>query len=237
MKRNLARITFILAFVLSLTAFAQTQQASAAPAGAPAPAPAATGGQRVGIIDIQAAIVSTNEGQRDFQALQKKFDPKRTELEGLQKEVEELKKQLSAQGDKLNDEARSGLARQIETKQKTLQRNYEDANNDLTAQQNEIANRIGQKMMEVVDKYARANNYGVILNVSGQSNAVLWAGQNTDVTQAIVEAYNTQSGVAAPPAAAPAAPSAARPGATAPRTGPPARPATTPAQKPAPPKQ
>jgi len=237
MKRNLARITFILAFVLSLTAFAQTQQASAAPAGAPAPAPAATGGQRVGIIDIQAAIVSTNEGQRDFQALQKKFDPKRTELEGLQKEVEELKKQLSAQGDKLNDEARSGLARQIETKQKTLQRNYEDANNDLTAQQNEIANRIGQKMMEVVDKYARANNYGVILNVSGQANAVLWAGQNTDVTQAIVEAYNAQSGVAAPPAAAPGAPSAARPGATAPRTGAPARPATTPAQKPAPPKQ
>ncbi len=235
MKRNFARITLTLAFVLSLTAFAQTEQAAAtAPAGAPTTAPAPTGTSKIGIIDIQAAIVSTNEGQKEFQNLQKKFDPKRTELEGLQKEVETLKQQLNTQGDKLNDETRNNLVKQIDGKQKTLQRNYEDANNDLTQQQNEIANRIGQKMMEVLDKYARANGYGVVLNVSGQNNAVIWAGQGTDLTQAIVEAYNTQSGVAAPAGAAPAA---ARPGATAPRTGAPARPAGTTTPKPVTPKQ
>lgn len=216
MTRNFARFSLILTIVLSLSALAQT--GAAAPAGAAA-APAPTGTSKVGIIDVQGAIVSTNEGQREFQTLQKKFDPKRAELENLNKEVEDLKKQLSTQGDKLNDDARNSLVKQIESKQKILQRNYEDANNDITAQQNEIANRIGQKMMEVLDKYAKDNGYGVILNVSGQQNAVIWAGPSTDLTAAIVEAYNVKSGVAAPPPGTqPAAPSGAgRPGATTPR--------------------
>lgn len=231
MTRNFARFILVLTFVLSLAALAQTgTTAAAAPSGVAA-VPAPTGTSKVGIIDVQGAIVSTNEGQREFQTLQKKFDPKRAELENLNKEVEDLKKQLTTQGDKLNDDARNSLVKQIEAKQKVLQRNYEDANTDITAQQNEIANRIGQKMMEVLDKYAKDNNFGVILNVSGQQNAVIWAGQSTDLTAAIVEAYNVKSGVPAPPVGtAPVTPSgAARPGTIA-------RPAGTTAPRPAAPK-
>jgi outer membrane protein len=216
MKRNFARLIPVLAFVLvTMLASAQTGTAAAAPAGP----------SKVGIINIQGAIVTTNEGQRDFQALQKKFEPKRTELETLGKDVDELKKRLSAQGDKLNDEARAQLVREVDSKQKLLQRNYEDANNDLQAQQNEIANRIGQKMMAVLDKYAKGNEYTVILDVSGQGSPVLWAGESADITQAIIEAYNVQSGV--PPQPKPAG----APGAAAPKpAGTPARPATTPAR-------
>ena len=78
MNRNFARLipAMALALVLSVPAFAQ----SAAPAAA-APAPTASAATKVGIINIQAAIVNSNEGQRDFESLQKKFDPKRAELE------------------------------------------------------------------------------------------------------------------------------------------------------------
>src|SRR6266545_1356460 len=109
MTRNLARITLILTFVLSLAAFAQTGTAAAAAPSGAAAVPAPTGTSKIGIIDIQGAIVTTNEGQREFQTLQKKFEPKRGELENLNKEVEDLKKQLNTQGDKLNDDARNSL--------------------------------------------------------------------------------------------------------------------------------
>ena len=190
----------VLALILGATAFAQS--APAAPA-APAAAPAT----KVGIINIQAAIVNSNEGQRDFEALQKKFDPKRQELENLNKELEELNKKLTTQGDKLNEEAHADLVKQIDSKKKTLQRNYEDANGEIQNQQNEIATRIGGKMIQVIDKYAKDNGYTVILDVSGQSTAVLWASNSVDVTKAIIDAYNANSGVTAP--AAPAKPAAA----------------------------
>jgi outer membrane protein len=188
-----------LALVLGTPAFAQ----SAATAPAPAPAPAAATG-RVGIVNIQTAIVTSNEGQRDFAELQKKFDPKRQELEGLNKEIEDLQKKFNTQADKLNDDARAELLKQIDAKKKTMQRNYEDANSDIQAQQGEIANRIGQKLVEVLDKYAKENGFSVILDVSGQQSPVLWAASSVDITKPVIDAYNTVSGVPAPakPAAA-----------------------------------
>ncbi len=195
MNRNFARLIPAMALALALSAPALAQ--SAAPAAA-APAPTASASSKVGIINIQAAIVNSNEGQRDFETLQKKFDPKRAELETLNKEIDELQKKFNAQGDKLNDEARGDLLKQIDSKKKILQRNYEDANTDVQAQQNEIANRIGQKLVGVLDKYAKDNNFTVILDVSAQSSPVLWADSSVDITKTVVEAYNAQSGVAAP---------------------------------------
>jgi outer membrane protein len=212
MNRNFARLipATALALVLGVPAFAQ----SAAPAAAAtAPAAVAPATAKVGIVNIQSAIVTSNEGQRDFETLQKKFDPKRQELEGLNKEVDELQKKFNTQGDKLNDEARGELLKQIDTKKKQMQRNYEDANTDIQAQQNEIANRIGQKLVETLDKYAKENSFTLILDVSGQQSPVLWAASSVDITKAVVDAYNAQSGVPAPvkPAAAAAKPAAAPP--------------------------
>jgi len=208
MNRNFTRLIplMALAIIFSVPTLAQT----AAPAVSASPTVT-----KVGIVNIQAAIVNSNEGQRDFEALQKKFDPKRTELENLNKEIDELQKKFNTQGDKLNDEARGDLLKQIDARKKTLQRNYEDANTDVQAQQNEIANRIGQKLVEVLDKYAKDNSYTLILDVSGQTSPVLWAANSVDITKAVVDAYNAQSGVAAP----------AKPAAAA------AKPTTTPAKK------
>jgi outer membrane protein len=233
MTRQFAPFALLVAVVLSLAALAQTGTAAAAPAAAtPASAPAATtpltGANKVGIINIQGAIMASNEGRRDLEALDKKFDPKRTELQSLGKEIEDLKKQLNTQGDKLNEEARNNLVRSLETKQKTMQRASEDAQNDYQQQQSEIAQRILQKMAPVIDKFAKDNQYSLLMDVSQPwpQGQVLWFGPNTDVTKQVVDLYNAQSGVPAP---ASASGSSSRPtsGTTMPK------PATTTTHKPA----
>jgi outer membrane protein len=216
---------FILpAALLTVTALAQSTAAAATPGGAapasaasPAAGPATT---RIGIINIQNAILLTNEGRRDFEALQAKFEPTQKALNNLNQDIENLKKQLQTQGEKLNEQSRADMVKNIETKQKTLQRQVEDAQADFQGQQNEIANRIGGKLLDVLDKYAKQNGYSLILDVSGQQSPVLWAAQTSDVTQEIVNSYNAQSGVAAPaakPAGAPAAPRPAAPKPPAPK--------------------
>lgn len=199
----------VLLVLAAAVVFAQT---AAAPAASVPAGPA-----KIGIINIQAAITNTNEGQRDLSALQKKFEPKQTELQGQNKEVTDLQNQLKTQGDKLNPDALATLQKQIETKQKTLQRNFEDAQADYQGQQNDIVNRIGTKIMDTIDKYAKANGYTVILDVSNPQSPVLWANTATDVTPAIVEQYNAASGVPAQ-----AAPAAAKPAAATPRPAAPA---------------
>lgn len=190
------KISFMLAAALTVSASAFAQ--SPASAGAP---------NKIGVIHIQAAIVSTTEGKRDFDALEKKFEPKRQEINRGTEELDALKKQLNASQDKLSEEERATRLRVIETKQKTLQRTVEDAQNDFQGQQNEMAQRVGGKLLDVLDKYARANGYSVILDISSQQSPVLWAGETVNITQQIVDAYNAQPGGApARPAGAAATP-------------------------------
>ena len=235
MKRN---VSILLCVMLAgcLAGLAQTNTASAAPPAASTTAPAVPAGPtKVGIINLQQAIIASNEGQREFQTLAKKLEPKQADLQKMNTEVQDLKKQLDTQGDKLNEEARGNLQRSIDAKQKTLQRSAEDYQSDLQQQQNEIASKILDKLYPVLDKFAKENQFALIIDVSQQwpQGSVLWADQSrVDITKAVVDLYNVQSGVAAP-APANALPSAPKP-ATTPRTTPaprpPAKPGTPPKQ-------
>jgi outer membrane protein len=197
-------------FGLSLFALAQTAPAAGAPAAANTPdAPSAAAaasakatGTKVGTINIEQAIFASNEGRRDAEALNKKFEPKQNELKGLADELDSLQKQLSAQQDKLNDESRDKLVKQIEAKKKSFDRAQQDAQEDYQNQQGEIGNRILTKMAPLIVQYSSNNGYGMILDTSQQwpRGPVIWYGPAVDITQPIVEAYNTQSGVPAPAA-------------------------------------
>jgi len=212
MNSNIVRYFMVMALALPMATLAQTDTAAAAttPAASTSATTTATaptaGPTKIGVISIQDAILATNDGQKEFEALGKKFEPKRTEIKSLSDEIDSLKKQLDAQGTKLNDESRGTLVRQIESKQKTLSRTQEDAQNDFVGQQNEIAQKILQKMGPVIDKYAKENGLSLIIDVSKPwpDGPILWAGQSVDITRPIVELYNSQAGV-------PAAPSASRP--------------------------
>jgi outer membrane protein len=205
---------------------------AATPATTTAPATAAKTGTRVGTINIQGAIFASNEGRRDFDVLQKKLEPKQNELKNQSDELDGLKKQLSTQGDKLNEEAAATLRKQIETKQKSLERAGQDFQEEVGTQQNEIASRILQKMAPMIVKYAQDNGYSMIVDTTKPwpQSPVLWYGDTVDITRPVVEAYNLQSGVAAP-----ASTGAATKPATTPKPAAAAKPATT-TPKPAPPK-
>jgi len=230
MTSKFVRILVATVFGLSLVALAQTAPApttasNAAVPNAPSAASAisAATGTKVGTISIEGAIFGSNEGRRDIDALTKKLEPKQTELKTMSDEIDGLKKQLTTQGDKMNEEAAATLRKRIESKQKVFERSIQDAREEAQSQQNEIIQRIIAKLGPVILKFATDNGYGVLLDTSQSwpQGSVIPVAPSMDITQAVIEAYNVKSGVPAPP------PSAAKPA-----TGG-AKPATTPATKPA----
>jgi outer membrane protein len=200
--RNLV-LSLGLGAMISAAAFAQTTASTASPAAAPSSAPAGPSLTKIGIVNINEAIITSNEGQKESEALQQKFSPKQAELKNMNDEVDGLKKQYQAQQDKLSDEEKANKAKQIEVKQKSFQRNYEDFQNEAQQAEGEVLNRIGQKMMVVLDKYAKANGYAAVLDVSS-TQTVLWANQGNVITKELVTAYNTEYPAGGPPAAKPA---------------------------------
>jgi len=229
MNRTLVLVSALGAGLTTISAMAQAP-ATPAPTPAatqPAAAPAAPQAipAKIALVAFEQAVFATNEGQKAVQEVQKKYEPKKAQIDTLNQEVDSLKKQLQSAPATLSDEDRATRLKTIDTKEKQLNRDAEDATNAYNADLQEAYGKVAQKVSVTLKNYVSQNGFTLLLDVSGQQSNVMWAIPSTDVTQAVVTAYNTSSGVAAPP---PAAPSAARP-----------RPTTTPrpaAPKPAAPK-
>jgi outer membrane protein len=218
MRSVLAIAVFSMISAWAQTGGAATPSGSSPAVATPAPSAPATG-SKVGTINVEAAVFGSNEGRRDADALQKKLEPRQSELKAQNEELEGLQKQLQTQGDKLNEDARATLVKQIETKKKSLDRAVQDFQEEGQNQGKEIFSRILQKMAPAIVKYAQENGYALIVDTSQQwpQSQVLWSGEGVDITKAIVDVYNAQSGVPAPASTgAPAAKTPAKP-ATAPK--------------------
>jgi outer membrane protein len=207
MKRSIF-VPALAAASLALTSAAQTP-AAGSQAAAPATSTAPSGLTKIAVIAFQVAVGQTNEFQRNFADLQKKWEPKRQELKKLSDDIDASTKSLQTQGTTLSDAERANRAKQIDDKKKQLDRSAEDAQNDFQQEMQELYSGTASKVYDVLSNYAQQNGFTLVLDVAGQQTPVLYALPSTDITKAVIEAYNVKSGVPAPPQAAPAAPAPA----------------------------
>lgn len=187
-------------------------------------APAAAGSAKIAVIAFQLAVAQTNEGQRDFTDLQKKYSPKETALKSLSGEIDKLTKELQDQGANLSQVERSNRAKTIDDKKKQLDRETEDARNEFQQDMQDLYNSLASKVYDVMQSYAEQQGFTLVLDVSQQQSPVLYANNGTNITKQVIDAYNLKSGVPAPapqssteaPKPKPAAP-AAKPTTSAPK--------------------
>jgi outer membrane protein len=209
MNRTLVLATALAAglAVPSLTAQAATgagHTGAAAPAAAPV-APQAIPA-KIAIIAFNQVVFATNEGQRAVADLQKRYEPKKATIDTESAEVDSLKKQLQALPATTTDEERARRERTIDEKEKQLQRDAEDAQNSYNTDLQEAFGKVAQKVGAAAVKYAQDSGFTMIVNIEANQqapNPVMWWQPGTDISQAVVNAYNTSSGVAAPPPSAP----------------------------------
>ena len=233
MKRSLV-FSLLLVSGFSLAAFAQTPAAPMPSAPDPAGSTAAAavpqppvGPAKIAVVAFQVAVSQTNEFQRAFTDLQKKWDPKRQQLKALSDDIDKSTKDLQTQGDKLSDAERASQAKSLDDKKKRFDREQGDDQNDFQQEMQELYSGTASKVYDVLSGYAEKNGYTLVLDISGQQTPVLFAIPTTDITKPVIEAYNVKSGVPPLPAA-PATP-AGTPGQNV-------SPKTPPAPKPAAPK-
>jgi Skp family chaperone for outer membrane proteins len=227
MNRTLILVSVLGAGLMTAAGMAQTP-AAPAPATPPAAQPAATDTTpappqaipaKIALVAFEQAVLATNEGQRTMLDIQQKYKPKKDQLDTLSQEVDTLKKQLQAAPATLPDAERATRLKAIDTKEKQVTREAEDAQTAYNADLQEAYGKLAPKVSATLKKYVSDNGYTLLLDVSSQQSNVMWIGPNIDVTQAVVTAYNTSSGVAPPVPSAPSttAPSHPRPTTTTPK--------------------
>lgn len=197
MKRSFVAVAAMAA------SFTLSAMAQATPPSAPSPAAsnvAPTGATKVAVIAFQPAVASTNEGRQALAQVQQKFAPKQAQLKAESDEIDTLKKQMQAAGSTLSSDERASRLRTIDDKEKSLQRQAQDAQSDYQQAMSEAFQTIAQKFYTVLQDYATTNGYGAVIDSSSQQTPVVWFSKKADITQAVITEYNQKSGVAAPAA-------------------------------------
>jgi outer membrane protein len=206
-SRNMIRVAVLgMTCLLGTTAVRAQAAAGSASAG------------KIGVINVRQAIVTTAEGKQASAELQSQFAPRQNELEALNKQITDIRNRLGAGTVTLSDEEKGRLTVQGQRLTQQLDRKQNELQEDLNAAQGDVVDRIGRKMMDVLDRYSRENGLVAVFDSSSQNSPILFASTNIDITQDIIklydQAYPLKAGSSAPaakPAPKPATPPATKP--------------------------
>jgi outer membrane protein len=164
----------------------------------------AQGATKVAIIHVQDAILRSQEGQKAAAELTTKFAPKKAELEKKQADLAALQDQLRKGSATMSEDVKSKLMREFDNGNKNLQRDTQDAQDELDQEQGKLMQEIGNKMMGVIEKYATQNAISLVVDVSNPQTPVLWASQTIDITTDILKLFDQANPAKVPAGGAPA---------------------------------
>ena len=148
-------------------------------------------GMKIGYVNV-GEVFDGYERTKNFDStLEKKGKQKEAELEGRMSELKKLRESLEL----LNDQARDVKAKEIEEKTDQLQQFRNASARDLRRERDAIAKEILKEIQKVIDEYAKANGFSVILD----SRSLLYGQPAYDVTDEILKRLNTHPAAAAKP--------------------------------------
>lgn len=176
--------------VFRVAALATAGFLGAAGSWAQAPAASSATAGKVGVINIRSAIGSTAEGKQAQAELQSQFAPRQNELENLNKQINDLRQRLAACEGKCSQDEIQRLTTQGQRLTQQLDRKNNEMTEDSNAALGDVIDRIGKKMVDVLDRYARENGYTMVLDSSAQNTPILYAATQIDVTQDIIRLYD-----------------------------------------------
>lgn len=143
---------------------------------------------KIGYIDMQRALNSSEAGKEAKNQLQVKLKNYQVQINAKQEELQKLKTDLEKQGVALSETARAAKEKDYQQKLKDFQRFTKDAEEDLQARDGEFTKKIVEAMSAVVNEYGRKNGYTMIFDA--RSAGMLYADPKSDLTEEAIKAFN-----------------------------------------------
>ena len=166
---------------------------------------ASADGMKVAIVDVQRAVMQTEDGLRAQASLKKMFDSRQQELNKRQTDLQKQKEEIDKQSHVLSQGA---LQKKVDDWQKEmveLQQTFVEYNKELEKKQKELTDPIFERVIGAIKRIAGTDSYDLIVDRA----TVAFARSDLDLTDRVIQIAN---GSSASPSPAPA-PS----GATAPK--------------------
>lgn len=141
---------------------------------------------KVAVVDFQKALLGTAELKKAQADLETRFKPRQDAMQKLQNELQQISGQLQTMAGKLQPQAEQDLRIQGQRKERELQRLTEDLQGDVDRERNDILQKSGRQMREVVSKVSAEKGFDVVVD----SSNTLYFKDALDITNDMIAAYD-----------------------------------------------
>jgi outer membrane protein len=145
---------------------------------------------KIGVVNLRVAILGTAEGKQAASQFQVQFAPRYAEIQNLQAKIEADQTRLRNGQSTLADQAKDELSEQIALMERSYQRRVQDVQDEATDAHQEVADRIGRRMVGLLSKYSAENGFAIVLDSSSQQTPVLYATNEIDLTEQLIALYD-----------------------------------------------
>jgi outer membrane protein len=141
---------------------------------------------KVAVVNVQQAMLDSDELKKISTQLEAKFKPRQDELIKLQTDIQSIQQQIQTGGSKLNQQALADLQAQGQRKQRDAQRLSDDLQQDFDRDRQEVLGKASQRMQAIVKKLAEEKGLDLVVDVS----QTLYFKPALDITPEALAAYN-----------------------------------------------
>ena len=139
---------------------------------------------KVAVVNVQKAMLDSDELKKASAEMEAKFKPRQDELTKLQSDLQSIQQQLGS--GRLTPQASADLQAQGAKKQREAQRIADDLQADIERDKQEILARASTKMQEILKKLAEDKGYDVVIDVT----QAVYFKPALEVTNDALAAYN-----------------------------------------------
>jgi outer membrane protein len=158
---------------------------------------------KMAVVDVQRAVMQSEDGMRAQATLKKVFDSRQQELNKRQTDLQKQKEEIDKQKTVLSQAA---LQKKVDDWQKEmveLQTTFVEYNKELEKKQKELTDPIFERVLGAIKRIAGTDNYDLIVDRA----TVAFARGDLDLTDRVIQLSNggaSAGGATAPSGGAPA---------------------------------
>jgi Skp family chaperone for outer membrane proteins len=188
------RLIIAFAFVLAVAVSPVLAQKPAAPAAAPAQGPVNVPASKIALI-YSDAFLDAKTGIARFGVvvtnLNREFQPRQTELQGLQQKIQALTDDITKTAAVADPRTLQTKQDQLDQMKKDFQRKGEDAQTAYDRRRKEMFTPLQDDIGKALEIYAKANNINVIID--GSQVPLVYAADTLDITRVFINDFNSKN--------------------------------------------
>jgi outer membrane protein len=152
---------------------------------------------RVAVVDMQRALLETNDGRRAKNQLKAQFEKLQEDLNRRQNGLKRQKEEIEKQRNVLSAAALQKRMTEYQQAFEGLSKNYLESQQQLAQREAELTKQILVNLQGVVRQFGNSEGFTLILD----QGAVVFSPTHIDLTDRVIQAYNREHPEGAAPAA------------------------------------